>query len=207
MKLQIAFDMADLDQALAIASEVEKHTDMFKIGSLLLNTHGISAIKRFKEAFSQKTLIVDAKIVEHSKEAIALLADAGADWITVMAGAPKAVIHTACTVAHELHKKIILDLLDAHSLGQSALEAKSLGVDAIMFDRGIDPEQKIMFQERWEMVYGNTQLPIFISNQINKENIVDIIALSPAAIVIDKAITHAQSPVEEALYFQNLIHG
>lgn len=205
MKLQIAFDMTDLDQAIAIASEVEKQADMFRIGSLLLNNYGVWAIKRFKEVFPQKTLVVDAKILDHSKEAVALLINAGADWITVMAGAPKAVIHTACTIGHEMHKKIILDLLDANSLGQSALEAKSLGVDALMFHTAIDQEQQSSFLDRWEMVRGNTQLPIFISSHITKENVADILTLSPAAIIVGKAITHATSPIEEAIYFNNLL--
>lgn len=207
MKLQVAFDMADLDQALSIAQQVEAYGDMFKLGTILLSAYGVEAIKKFKEVFPKKAIVADAKIVENSKEAITLFAQAGADWITVMAGAPKAVIHTACTIAHELHKKVILDLLDAHSLGQSALEAKSLGADALMFERSNDPEQTGSFQERWEMVHGNTQLPIFISAQITQENVQEVKALAPHTIIIGRAITLAPSPAEEAKLLHQLING
>ena len=87
--------------------------------------------------------MADAKIIDRSKDAVTLFAQAGADWITVMAGAGPTTIHTACTVAHEQGKKIMLDLADASSLGQSALEAKSFGADALVFHKPSIEDQHI----------------------------------------------------------------
>ncbi len=205
MKLQIAFDLTDLDKALSIAHSISEQADILEIGSLLLYKYGEQAIVQFKQQFPNKTLLVDAKIVDRGKEAVELLAHAGADWITVMAGTGRSVIHSTCATAHELGKKVMLDLLDASSLGQSALEAKSLGVDAILFHKPADDDAQLTFLDRWDMVKGNTQLPVFVSAPVTRENIHEILAINPAGIVIGKTVTHLENPHDEIVYFKSLI--
>ncbi len=205
MKLQVAFDCTDLDQAITVAKEIADYADILEIGSLLIYKYGEQAIKRFRDEFPQKTILADAKIADRGKDAVTIFASAGADWITVMAGAGKNVIHVACTQAHILGKKIILDLLDSSSLGQSALEAQSLGVDAVLFHKPSDEEDQLSFFDRWEMVRGNTKLPIFISTNITRESINDILAIGPHAIIISKPIVLAQNPRSEAEFYSKAI--
>lgn len=205
MKVQIAFDMTDLDRAISIATEVEQYADILEVGSLLIYKHGEKAIRKFKESFPQKSILADAKIVDHGKEATILLSQAGADWITVMAGAGKNVIYGSTSAAHDLGKKIMLNLNDSSSLGQSALEAKSFGVDALMLHKPSEEDTQLTFMEKWDMVRGNTQLPIFISASITRETIHDIITINPTGIVLGKSITKADHPREEAAYFHALI--
>jgi len=205
MKVQIAFDMIDLDKAISIASEVEQYADILEVGSLLIYKHGEKAVRKFKETFPQKAILADAKIVDHGKEATIVLAQAGADWITIMAGAGRNVIYAAATAAHDLGKKIMLNLNDSSSLGQSALEAKSFGADALMLHKPSDEDTQLTFLEKWDMVRGNTQLPIFLSASITRETIHEIITINPTGIVLGKSIIQAENPQEEAAYFHALI--
>lgn len=205
MKLQIAFDMTDLDKALSVAEQTHMYADIIEVGSLLIYKHGDLAIKKFKERFPQKAILADAKILDQGKDAITLFAQAGADWITVMAGTGRNVIHTACTIAHELGKKVLLDLIDASSLGQSALEAKSLGADALLFHKPATEDEQILFSERWELVKGNTQLPIYITAQISRENITELLSIGASGIIIGKAITHSANPQQEAAYIASIL--
>ncbi|CDK30399.1 orotidine 5'-phosphate decarboxylase / HUMPS family protein [Candidatus Babela massiliensis] len=207
MKFQISFDITDLDKAINIAQEIESHFDILEVGALLIYKYGEESVKKFKQNFPQKTILANAKIVDQSKDAVSLFAQAGADWITVMAGAPRNVIHTACLVAHEFGKKIMLDLTDASSVGQSALEAKSLGVDALLFHKPSSEDVQAVFHERWEIVKGNTQLPVFIASNITRENIAEILSIGANGIVISKAITGASNPLEETLYFSGIINN
>ncbi|MFA6066109.1 MAG: orotidine 5'-phosphate decarboxylase / HUMPS family protein [Candidatus Babeliaceae bacterium] len=205
MKLQIAFDLLELDKALLIAHEIEDYTDILEVGSLLIYKYGDTAVKQFRQSFPNKIILADAKIADRGKEVVTIFAQAGADWVTVMAGTGRNVIHTACATAHDLGKKVMLDLLDTSSLGQSALEAKSLGVDALLFHKPSDDDAQLTFLDRWDMVRENTQLPIFISAPITRENIHELIAINPTGIIISKAITNADNPQEEARYFHKLI--
>lgn len=205
MKLQISFDLPDLNSAVAIASEVAEYADIIEVGTILIYHHGTEAIKQFKQACPNKIILADTKIVDQAKEVIDSLAHTDVAWITVMAGSSTDTIHAATTAARNANIKVMLDLIDSNSIGQSALEAKNLGVDALLFHQPYSEKESLVFLDQWDMIRGNTNLPIFISAQINRENIHDILAIKPDAIVIGAAITNAENPVTEAQYFAELI--
>ncbi len=198
MELYISFDLPDIDQALKIAHQVEPYANGFDIGSLLLYKYGVQAIEQFKERFKTKIINVDAKLVIHGKETVALLAQAGADWITVMGGTRKEVIHAACTQAHNMSKRILLDLSNASSYGQSALEAQSLGVDALLLRTMYDANEQLLFKDQWTMIRGNTPLPIYLTGKISLENIENIREIQPNGVFVGRAITQAENPAEVA---------
>lgn len=206
MKFQIAFDTSDLDQAIEIAKKVWQYSDILEIGTLLIYKHGIQAVQRFREEFPQKTLLADTKIIDRGKEVTAVMASAGADWITVMAGTGKEVIHSTATMAHQSNVKVMLDLVDASSIGQSAMDAKNLGVDALLFHQAYDEKDALILLDKWEMARGNTTLPIFVSAKITRTSIFTILNIKPDGIIIGKSIIDADDPAQEAEFFYNLCH-
>lgn len=206
MKLQVAFDTTTIEQALEQAVALQEYIDIVEIGSLLLYAYGTSAIERFREVLPQHQLLADMKIVDRGKEATQVALKAGADWVTVLAGTGKSVIHATCTTAHEARKRVMLDLIDASSPGQSALEATSLGVDALLFHKPADDEDPhLSFLERWDMVRENTKLPIFISVPVSAAHAQSIIELRPNGIVVSKPITDSSDPLTEIKRFRELI--
>lgn len=201
MKLHISFNTTNLHLALSKAQQVAEYADALEIGPLLLLNNGINAVEQFRTTFPQKTLLVDTKIVDHGKEIIALLAPLEIDWISLMAGTASTMIHATCSAASANKTKVMLDLLDSGSLAQSALEAKSLGADAIKFQQPYDLQDSFAFLDKWEMIKGNSSLPVFISAKITRENISAIADLKPHGIVVGSAIIEAVNPAEEARYF------
>jgi len=204
VKLQVSFDMDDLDKALSTAAQIVDFVDILEVGTVLIFHYGIHAISAFRKQFPNKTILADAKIIDRSNDAINLFAHSGADWVTVMAGTSKNVIHGACTAAHEANKKVMLDLLDAPSLGQSALEAKNLGANALLFHHAYDDTETLVFLDQWEMLRGNTTLPIFVSGKITRTIIHKIMSVKPDGLIIGPAITDAEDPVQEAKFFYEL---
>jgi 3-hexulose-6-phosphate synthase len=204
MKFQVSFDFIDLNTSLDIAEDISEYVDIFEVGTILIYKHGISAVEQFKNKFPNKKILADTKIADRGKEVVTLFANAGADWMTVIAGTGKNVIHTACVAAHDLGKKIMLDLVDANSIGQSAMEAKNLGVDSLLFHQAYDePETTIL--DKWDLMKGNSDLPIFIAAKIDRETIEEYIQLKPDGIIIGRSITAAEDPVKEAEYFSKII--
>ena len=202
MKFQISFDGLDMEQNLKTAHLVLPYMDTIEVGTVPILKHGVRAVELFREQFPNKIIFADTKIIDRGREIVSMFSQAGADWISVMAGAGKEVIQNVCTKAHDRNKKVILDIVDAGSPGQAALDAKSFGIDAIMFHQPYDKSgQTIIFMEDWNMLKGNTDLPIFISSKINRDNIDQVVALNPYGIVIGKAITEHANPVEEAQFF------
>jgi 3-hexulose-6-phosphate synthase len=204
MKLQISFDTADLQSALEIAHKVEKYVDILEVGTLLIYSHGVTALKKFREEFPKKTILSDTKIVDRGRDAVSLFAREGSDWLTVMAGTNKNVIHAACSNAHEHGKRVMLDLIDSQELGQSALEAKNLGADALLLHQPFDTDEPLIFLDKWDMIRGNTDLPIYVLGRINRDNVQAIVNLNPNGIIVGRSITQAENPEEEARYFFEL---
>jgi len=207
MKLQISFDIPDLQNALAKAKLVEPFCDTMEIGTILIYRYGLQAIEEFKKQFPSKVILADSKILDRGTLNAGIFAQAKADWITVMAGTSKSVIHATCTTAHNAGLKVMLDLLDAEAEGQSALEAKNLGVDALILHSPHDEKDELLFLEDWELVSGNTDLPIFISAKIKRENVDHIIALKPGGIVVGTSIVTAKDPAVEAEFYYKLVKG
>lgn len=202
MKIQVSFDTPDLEKAISIAHQIEPYIDIFEIGTILMFHHGISSVQLFRSHFPNKVLLADTKIVDRGKLISSLFADAGADWISVMAGTGKEVIHSTCSNAHNQSMRIMLDLLDSPSLGQSALEAKNLGANALLFHQAHDEDEgSLSFLDKWDSVRGNTKLPIFISAKISRTNIATICSMKPDGIIIGQSITTTPNPAEEAAFF------
>jgi len=207
MKLQIAFDIPDLERCLQVAKEVEPYSDCFEIGSILLYKYGIESIKQFKAKFPDKELLAETQIVERGKDITALCLDAGAHWVTVMAGAHKQIIHNVCSTAGS-KKNVMLDLSDTNLLGQASMDAATLGINAILFHKPYEDEaQPVVMLDQWEIVRGNTKLPVYITSRINRDTIKQIMLLKPDGIIISKAITEHENPKKEAEFFYKLING
>ena len=205
MKLQISFDIPNLNEALEIAAKVEKYADILEVGSSLIYKEGVKAVEEFKSKFSKKEIFADIKLVDRVEDVITIYADAGADYISILAGTSNATIQNASKVAHGLKSKIALDLVDAYSMGQSAMDAKALDIDVIIFHGPHETTQLTSLLDEWQNVRGNTNLPIFIAGNINKNNIDKVIPLKPQGIIIGAPITHADDPAKEAEYFKSLL--
>ena len=205
MKLLVAFNLLDLETALSIARSIEKQVDLFTVGPLLLYKYGVTAVERFKEAIPNVPLLVEAQLIERPQETVELFSDAGVQWISVMAGAGQKVITTACSTARDKGTKIIIDLADASSVGQSALDAKRFGASALSFHKPSIDDSRVPFIDRWHMVKGNTELPVFISAHISRENVGEILELESSGIIIGTSIVTKENPLEETIYFSELV--
>ncbi len=205
MKLLVAFNLLNIEEALSIAKQIEPHVSMFSIGPLLLYKYGVTAIERFRETFPDAPLFVEAKVLERPQESITLLTKAGANWISVMAGAGSQTIHTASITARTLGSKIIVDLADASSVGQAALEAGRLGAEALTFHKPSSDDTRVSFSDRWHMIKGNTNLPIYISAHISRENVGEVLGLEPSGIILGSAIVKAHDPVTEITSFADFV--
>ncbi len=202
MKFQISFDALDIDHNLKIAHQVIHLVDSIEIGTLPILKHGVRVVEVFREAFPHKIIFCDTKIVDRGREIVGMFGQAGSDWVSVMGGTSKEVIQNVCTKAHDMGKKVILDILDAGSPGQAALDAKSFGVDALMFHQPYDKSgQVLIFVEDWNMLKGNTNLPLYISSKVGRDNIDHLVALNPDGIIVGKAITESADPLAEAQFF------
>ena len=205
MEIQVSFDITDLDKSLAVAATIANYADIIELGTLPIYKYGVYVLEEFRKKLPTKKILADSKIVDRGHDATTLFVNAGADWVTVMAGTSHVVIHETCATAHSFGKRVLLDLIDAPAIGQSALEAKDLGVDALLFHQPHDEKEPFAFLEKWELVKGNSELPVHISAKIGRDNIDAIVQLHPDVVVIGRTIVLADNPAAEAQYFANFV--
>ncbi len=205
MKFQVSFDFLDLEKSIQIAKKIEQFVDILEIGSPLIYSHGINAIKVFKQNFPNKEIFADIKLVDRVEPIIKEYCKSGVNCISVLAGTTNNIIQNATKIAHNNECQIALDLIDSSSMGQSAMDSQMLDVDKIMFHSPHESKNLETLLDKWENVKGNTNTPIFISGTINKSNIEKVLSLKPYGIVVGSAITESEIPEKEAEYFKSLL--
>lgn len=204
MKLYVLLDHLEYEKNLAVAQKVEKYADAFIIGNLPLLRYGIDIVDKLRKVFPYTIMYVETKIVDRPREIVSLASQNGADWVSVMGVARKEVIHAATSKAHDLGKKVVLELMDTQFSGQDALEAVSLGIDAILFTCTMQQKDPKDLSESWQMVKGNTTLPIFFSG-FNDHSLVPLISeMRPAALILGKVLTEHSDPEQEIQFFKEI---
>lgn len=208
MKLQIKYNVTEIKAALDIAAQTQQFADIIEIGQLLLLKYGAQAIKEFKKEFPDKKIYVDAKLSERPEESINILAGIGIHYISILAGAYHSIIRKACESAAKENISIIVDFINASTLGQCANEAKTLGASGVLIHRenSMD-EQANNLEADWREVRDNTDLPIFIQGKIDAQTLQNLLPLKPQVIIIGDAITRSKNPAQEAEILRKIIDG
>ncbi len=204
MELQISFDIPNLEKALQIAKATEKFADILEVGTSLILNEGVKAVCEFKKSFPAKKIFADTKMVDRINT-LEMFFNCGADTATILCATSHHVIQKATTMAHQLNAKIALDLLGDYSMGQIAMDAKTLDVDILILHKPHDDGTVMNVLEEWEIIRGNTDLPIFLSGGISRKNIEQVLELKPQGIIIGTSITQAEDPAKEAEYFKSLM--
>lgn len=204
MKLQISYDFTNLAQALEVAKITADIADIIEIGTSLLFADGPNALKAFRTQFPDKIIMADAKMINHIHVALPIFLNANMNRVSILAGATNSSIKHATTLAHAQGAQIMLDLLDAASPGQSAVDATILDIDSILFHKNYELKND-EFLEIWQSVRGNTSLPIFIEGKIDRGNVASILDLKPDGLVIGYGIIKTNDPAQEARYFKELL--
>lgn len=205
MMLQISYNVLTLENSLKCAMQTAEYATILGVGSLVLLENGVKAISRFKEQFPSKEIFAEANIIEQGDLSIKILAQAGASYVSVLAGSSIASLKKAIEAGKGYGTKIMINLMDAASLEQSAADAKTIGAHGIIFHLTPTIKETIGIEAAWQSVRGNTTLPIFVTGSINREIINQLVPHKPEAIMIGKAITQSENPIAEAQHFQSIV--
>lgn len=207
MKLQIAFDFIDLDQSLRVAGETSPPADWLEVGTSLIKSAGIVAVRRFKEGFQKKEIVADMKILDAGERETRLACDNGADIVVVEACASTGTVRDVVRVAHDLGKKVMYDLLGTADVIAAAKRGRELGVDYLCFHKSTDERGIVGFTAEFKEVAQAAGLPLVVAGRINEENIAQVMSVGPETLIVGGAITHASDPGSAARRFGDIIHG
>jgi 3-hexulose-6-phosphate synthase len=206
MNLQISYDFTNLTEAIEVAKKTAAYADILEVGTPLLLAEGLKAAEAFKKEFPDKKILADTKLVDRVDEIIECYGKIGIDYITVLGSTTSNIIRKVTTLAHKYNINVVLDLIDIHTFGQAAKDAAPLDIDTVLFHTPYDAITSHDIEDKWELVHGNTKLPIFVGEKTNLDSIKNLLSLKPDGILIGTAITKAANPEKAAKEFSELIH-
>ncbi|MGU3471847.1 3-hexulose-6-phosphate synthase [Paenibacillus sp. D51F] len=138
MELQLALDLVNIPESIALVKEVEQYVDIVEIGTPVVINEGLRAVKEMKQAFPNLKVLADLKVMDAAGYEVMKASEAGADIVTILGAAEDMTIKGAVEEAKKQGKKILIDMIAVKNLEQRAKEVDALGVDYICVHTGYD---------------------------------------------------------------------
>jgi 3-hexulose-6-phosphate synthase len=137
--VQISLDLTSLDEALQHARKaVRAGVDWLEAGTPLLLAEGVRAVHALRREFPQYPIVADLKTMDGGYLEAAMMADAGASHVVVMARAHEATIRAVVRCGRERGIKVMGDDLACDDKPAACRRMQQLGVDYIVHHVGYD---------------------------------------------------------------------
>jgi 3-hexulose-6-phosphate synthase/6-phospho-3-hexuloisomerase len=214
MKLQVALDFLNLDQALKVAKDVALFVDILEAGTPLIKSTGMESVRQLKALFPDKIIDADLKTADVGDLEVKMAAEAGASLIHVLGLAPLETIEEAVLEAKKFPGvKIVVDICGALAiLSESEFEKRIRQIEETGPDY-LEIHTAISQQRKGEDPFGAikkvssiSKLPLSVAGGINKTSVEKLRGIANLEIIIvGGGITQAASPKTEAQEIKNII--
>jgi 3-hexulose-6-phosphate synthase len=141
VKLQLALDFLELEEALGLLEKVHPSADVIEIGTPSVIRYGMEAVRRIKLRYAAKTVLADLKIMDAGEGEASLGFEAGASIVTVMGVAHNETIRGAVRAAARFGGQIMADLMAVPSPARRAQELEELGCGILCVHTATDAHQ------------------------------------------------------------------
>lgn len=208
MELQLALDLVDIPQGIALVKEVESYIDIVEIGTPIVINEGLHAVKAMKEAFPGLKVLADLKVMDAGGYEVMKASQAGADIITILGVAEDATIKGAVEEAKKQGgKKILVDMIGVKNLEQRAKEVDALGVDYICVHTGYDlqAEGQNPFEGLKTVKNVVKHAKTAVAGGIKLGTLPEVVAAQPDLIIVGGGITGEDDKKAAASQFRQLV--
>lgn len=112
MRLQTAIDRVSLEDAVALAKQLDGKTDILEMGTSLVKDYGNVAIEKLREVLPQTRLLVDSKTIDEGAYEFNQAFRHGGDIVTVVGAASVDTLQACYDVTQKENKTMMIDLLE-----------------------------------------------------------------------------------------------
>lgn len=209
MKLQVAFDVLPLEEALDLARGMEADVDRFELGTPFLLEHGMEAVRCFRAQFPGKELLADTKIMDAGRMEAESAFRAGADLVTVLAVTDLATVRACVEAADRAGRRVVADMICVSDLSGRARELEEAGIHGIAVHTGVDQQAqgRTPLQDLAVLRRAVRRAELSAAGGISLASLPDCCALCPDVIVIGGGILSAPDPVAQARAIRRAMPG
>lgn len=198
--LQLALDFVDLKRAIKCArAGVAGGVDWLEVGTPLIKSEGLEAVRELRRLFPHVTLVADMKIMDAGRIEVESAAKAGANIIDVLGAASNATIRECIQAGKNYGAKIVADLIAVHDPVSRGQEIEKFGADYITVHCSIDEQME--GKDPFETLRRLTEavsLPVGVAGGINSETAASALEAGASIVIVGGAITKAIDPEEAA---------
>ena len=195
MQLQLALDGTLID-SLNILTQVHPFIDIIEVGTPLIYREGINAIQVIHDAYPQKPILADLKIMDAGEEEAGIAYVAGASLVTVLGVTSDMTILGVMNAARQHKGQVVVDMIQVNDKERRGHHLIEMGCDYLCIHTAHD-RQHFGDSPYKSLKQLRTHLPeaaLAVAGGIKAENVDHYVALNPAIIVSGGGITKAVNP-------------
>ncbi|WMW23466.1 3-hexulose-6-phosphate synthase [Methanolobus mangrovi] len=198
--IQVALDLLETDRAIQIAKEsLEGGADWIEVGTPLIKSEGMDAIRELRKNFPDRIIIADMKIADTGSMEVEMGAKAGADIVVVLASADNSTILEAIRAGKKYGVKIMADLISCNDPVARSIELEKLGVDYINVHAGIDQQMEghdslaIM-----KKVVEQVSIPVAVAGGLDASSCSEAVASGAKIVIVGGSIVRSSNVTASA---------
>ncbi len=198
--LQVALDLTILERAIQIAKEaVEGGVDWIEVGTPLIKSEGMNAVRTIKKMFKDKVIVADMKTMDVGGVEAEIAAKSGADVIIILGVSDDETIKEAVNAANKYGSKIMVDLINTIDPVKRAQEVEKLGASYVCVHVGVDQQMKGMDPiDILKKVSKTVNIPVAVAGGINSETAPLMVENGAYIVIVGGAIIKAENVTEAA---------
>lgn len=206
-RLQLALDNTDLAAAFRPLNRAIDQIDVIECGTILIIAEGLRVVREMRALYPTKTILADVRIAEAGTLIAKNCFEAGASWVSVVAGASMTTIAQVVKVANEYGGEVQIELGETYD-ADKALEWKKLGAQHVIVKRSRDREAAGDLSWGPDDIQRVHELAgmgftVTITGGVTVKDL-DTFAGAPVGVVIaGRAIAGAEDPLAAATELQN----
>jgi len=190
-RLQVALDFLQFSRALTAATEaVAGGADILEVGTPLLKSEGLDAVRKLREKFPGVPIVADTKTMDAGRMEMEMAAKAGASFATVLGVASPGTIRECVEVGRNYGIAVVVDLVGTADPVAAAQQAQALGATAVGVHCGID--QQMLGQDPFEVlraVRRAVTIQVTVAGGINSETAGKAAGAGADIVIVGGAIT------------------
>ena len=192
--IQVALDFDELPRALKLAREaVVGGADWLEVGTPLLKSEGMEAVRALRREFPDKKIVCDTKTMDAGRAEMEMAAKSGANAAVVMGVASDATITDAIRAGKNYGIEVEVDLMGAADPAARAKQAAEWGADLVCMHTPIDAQMTGGDPfAAVKAIAAAVDLPISVAGGINSETAADAITAGASIVIVGGALTKAK---------------
>lgn len=210
MKLQLALDDMDFDDATKLLEMVQESIDIIEVGTPMITRYGLEPVRRYHQEFPHLETLADTKLMDVGEYVATLAYEAGADYCTVLSVTDTKTIKGCVEAAAAHDRQVYVDMICQPDIPGRVAELENIGVRCLGVHTGIDQQAQgrtPLDDLKLMRKCAKQSTKIAVAGGISPATISSYTELRPEIVIVGSAITHSENPVETARCLHEALAG